>query len=403
MKIHSGLVKGSFVLLVVFGIYGFLNFIFQASMARLLSVSDYGVLAFLFYFVYILSIFAESIQTVFSKQTSLEKNDEKLKNIINRALKKIFFASFLIYGFYLILMFPFSIYRKIPYGLFVLTGLFIFSSLPLPVMRGVMQGRKKFIGLGANLIVESLVKLCLAISFVAIGWKIYGAVGGALLGTFAALFYSFFGIKDFRKIKEKKAETVEIKKDSKYVFMITFSLLAFYITDIFIAQLVFDKETAGVYAIASVLGKAIFWGTQPIGRAMFPLATEKGENKKLNHNIYYNALAILSMVTICALILFYFLPSQIISIFAGKEIAKSANILFYLGIANTLLSFANLNILYKISKRVPEKKEIFYFLAFLLIGIILLVVFNDSLLKFSLAFIASSSLFLWGSIVLMKE
>ena len=403
MKINKRLMKGSFILLIVFGAYSFLNFIFQAAMARLLNVADYGVLASLFYLAYILSIFAESIQTVFSKQTSLEKDEGKLKNVINRAVKKIFFASVLFYVFYLVLMFPFSIYRKIPYSLFILNGLFIFSSLLLPVMRGVMQGRKKFVHLGTNLIVESLVKLGLAIFFVGIGWRIYGAIGGAILGTFAALIYSFFGMKDFRKIKEEKTETLEIKKDSKYVFMITFSLLAFYITDIFIAQLVFDKETAGIYAIAAVLSKAIFWGTQPIGRAMFPLTTEEGMRKKTDYNTYYNALAILSVVVTCALVLFYFAPELIISVFAGKEIAQSASILFYLGVATSLLSFANLNIMHKISRKKPKKKEIFYFLAFLLAGIILLMTFNDNLLEFSLAFITASSLFLWGSIVLMKD
>ena len=40
MKLHTSLLKGSFVLLVAFGIYQALNFGFHFSMARLLTVAD---------------------------------------------------------------------------------------------------------------------------------------------------------------------------------------------------------------------------------------------------------------------------------------------------------------------------------------------------------------------------
>lgn len=405
MRLHKGLIKGSFILGIVFGIYGFLNFIFQSSMARLLTVTEYGVLAALFYLVYILSIFSESIQTVFSKQASLEKDNGKLKNIIKRANKKILFAAFAFAILYLILAVPFSIYKEIPYSLLAINGLFIFSSLLLPITRGVMQGRKKFGSLGVSLMIEAFVKLILSISLVYIGWKTYGAIFGAVAGTFAALLFSFFSINEIYKEKEKIAATAETKDDSKSIFMLTFSLIAFYITDIFIAQLVFNKELAGYYSIASILAKAIFWGTQPIGRAMLPLSVEESldKNKEQNHDTFFNSLAILSICVCAALLLFFFFSSFIIRIFAGRYIPESAQILFYLGIATSLLSFANLNVLYKISKKKPRIRDAAYFFALFVIGTILLIIFNDSLTQFSIAFITTSAIFLFFSIFLMND
>ncbi len=76
-------------MLIVFNLYSFLNFVFQASMAHFLSVADYGVLAALSYLAYFLSIFSESIQTVIAKYASTESNEGALKNMIKRGARKL--------------------------------------------------------------------------------------------------------------------------------------------------------------------------------------------------------------------------------------------------------------------------------------------------------------------------
>ena len=102
-KIDKDLIKGSFILLIVFNLYSFLNFIFQASMARLLSISDYGILGALFYLVYILGIFGESIQNIFAKTSATEKDNGYLKNITKRFYKKIGPLTGIFFIFYLLL------------------------------------------------------------------------------------------------------------------------------------------------------------------------------------------------------------------------------------------------------------------------------------------------------------
>lgn len=401
IKLNKDLVRGSFILLIVFNIYALINFIFQSSMARLLSIADYGVLAALLYLVYFLGIFAESIQTVFAKITSIEKDNRIIKNIFRRSMRKLFPITLIFFLIYLIIAVPLYFYKDISYPLFALNSLFIFTVLFLPITRGIMQGKKRFTALGINLIIEASIKLALSILLVWFGWRIYGAITGALLGTFLALIFSFTQIKDVNKVKEKKADTIELKEDSKSIFIVIASLLAFYIVDIFIAQIVFTKEIAGMYAIASILSKAIFWGTQPISRAMFPLSTEKNQDEKTANNTYHTAFILLSIVIVAVLVLFFFLSDFIIKIFSGKEISESASILFYLGLATSMLSFANLNILYKVSRKKPKNPHVFFII--FIIGIALLLVFKGSLLQYSLAFITASAIFLWGSIVLIKD
>ena len=102
MKLHKELIKGSFILLIAFGVYNLFNFIFHLSMARMLTIEDFGILATLFSIIYALGIFTESIQTVIMKYTTDEKNLGKVKNLIKRASKKGLNGASIIFILYLI-------------------------------------------------------------------------------------------------------------------------------------------------------------------------------------------------------------------------------------------------------------------------------------------------------------
>ena len=134
---------------------------------------------------------------------------------------------------------------------------------------------------------------------------------------------------------------------------------------------------------------------------MFPISAENLSNKKKAENVFKNALWILILLIISALIVFYFFPDFIIKIFSGKYIPEAISILFFIGIAFSFISLANLVLLYKLSRN--KIKNHAYLFIFIIIEIILLSVFSSNLFQFSIAFITSSAIFLWGSIYLMND
>jgi len=319
-----------------------------------------------------------------------------------KSLKKASKFSFALFILYLLVGIPLSSLLNIDYPLFVINGLMVFVAFLIPVGRGMMQGRKMFGFLGTNMIIEAGFKLLLGVGFVFIGWGIYGAVSGAVLGPVIAILFSFLFLNRIVKSKEEKTRTSGIYSYSKPVFVTIFALLIFYSLDIIIAKIVFSAEVAGFYAIASILGKTIFWGTQPISKAMFPLTAKKKSLKnKPESNIFINALVILLLCIAAAWAIFYFFPDLLVRIFSGKIIVESSSILFFIALATGLLSLANLNLLYKLSR--GKTKGYPYFLIFVAIEVGLLFYFSASLLQFSLAFLTSSAIFLWGSIILMNK
>lgn len=402
MKLNKSLLKGSLILLISFNLYNALNFLFHFVMARQLTISDYGILATLFSIVYVLGIFTESIQTIITKYSAKEEKLGKLKNILNKSFNKSFKISLSFFAFYLLISIPLSYFLKISYPLLSFNGLVIFTSFLLPISRGFLQGRKQFTALGFNLVVESSIKILLGLGFVLLGWGVYGAIGGNVAGVFVALALSFISLKDITLSKEENSKTPGIYGYSTPAFFMIATIIGFYSIDIVIAKIFFTEDVAGAYSMASILAKTIFWGTQPISKAMFPIsASEKKRNKKQDENLFMNAFALLSIGIVTALTLFYFFPSLIVLIFSGKIVPIAAQILFLTGIALSLLSISNLVLLHKLS--LGQTAGYYYLPIFILIEVILLSTFSSNLIEFSIAFITASAAMLWASIVLIKE
>src|SRR3989344_2413420 len=401
MLINKGVVKGSIALLIAFNIYNALNFFFHFAMVRMMSIAEYGVLASLFSIIYILAVFTESIQTVITKYTAKEQNKGKLKNILKKSFKKSIFIAVILFIIYIFVAIPLSLLMKIDYKLMILNGGMIILAFLSPITRGILQGKKKFNALGFNMIIEAVSKFIIALILVFIGLSVYGAIIGTILGVGIAFGLSFLNIRDIMKVKEEKASTEGIYGYTKPTFFIIFAILAFYSIDIIIAKIFFPEEIAGAYAIASILAKIIFFGTQPISRAMFPISVENNLEEKKSNNAFMNAFVILFLGIIAALAVFYFFPDFIIKTFSGKDINAAARIIFYLGIAISLVSLANLVLLYKLS--IGKIKGYPYLYVFIVLEIFLLSWFSKDLVQFSIAFVTASAAFLWGSIMLVNE
>lgn len=400
MKHSKILLKGGLILFISFNIHNAINFLFQFSMARFLTVKDYGILVALLSILYLISVFTESIQTVIVKYSSRENSRGRLKNLIKKSLKKSFRVSLLLFVLYSIFSIILSFTLKIAYPLLLLNGLIIFTSFLLPVTRGVMLGRKSYGSLGLNMVIDALTKLIIGIILVIIGWKLYGAIVSVFIGTAFAFIISFFSLRKIISAKEEKAKTDNIYRYTAPVFFLTLTITTFYSIDVIIAKIMFNEEIAGYYAIASILAKTVFWGISPIIKAMFPLSAENKKSKPSSHIFKETLLIVISLILI-ALLAMYFFPDLIVRIFSGRYIPQSALILFYVTLGMAIVSLSYLIISYKLS--MGRTKGYYFFLVFVLIEILLLSYFSINLISFSIAFIVSSVILLLGALLLLEQ
>ncbi|MEK6899449.1 MAG: oligosaccharide flippase family protein [Nanoarchaeota archaeon] len=398
MKLNGALLRGSLVLLISFNIYNALNFLFHLVMARMLSVAEYGILATLFSFMYMLGVFSESIQLVVAKYSAENASRGKIKTLLGKTLKRAFIFSFVIFIVYSVFVWFLTDILNINYYLLFINGFIIFATFLTPTTRGVMQGTKRFGSLGLNMISESLFKLIVAVVLVVIGYGVYGAILGTLVGVFISLIFSFYIVKDIFAFKSEPLETSGIWAQIRPTFFIILMIMAFYSLDIIFVRALFDEDSAGAYAIASVIAKMLFLGTYPVARAMFPLAVESNSRKQNSINLFVNAMSLIVFGAICALLVFYFLPELIVNIFSGKEISIASNLLFVLGISVSLISLSNLILFFKIS--IGRTKNYYIMALPVLAELVILYLFASSLYLFSIGFVLASIILLVVSILM---
>jgi len=401
LSLNKSLFKGSIVLLITFGIYNFLNFLYHLLMARSLSIEEYGTLSALLFFSYILIVpFVESMQTLIAKYSASETDDGKINNVLRRISRRIFRAATWIIILYLIALIPLYYFTRIPVALLLLNGMVIFGSLFVPITRGCLQGKKRFFSLGGNMIIESVTKVVVGIILVYLGFAVFGALIAFIAAIVLSLLFSIAAIKDILRKEQVFEGNRGIHGYTKQTLLIVSLIVIAYNFDILLAKILFNDTLAGYYAVSSVLSKAIFWGTQPISKAMFPLTSDK-ENAVKKRELLTNALLAVGVMSGIALVIFYFFSNIIIYIFSGRVISESIVILPYLGLGSAILAISNVILLYKLS--IDRTRGYVYLIIPVVLGIALMIIYSTSLLSYSIAFIASSVLLLLASIVLLNR
>jgi len=399
------LLRGSLILLLLTAFGNFLSYVFQFTMAWMLGPSDYSILAAITSLIAIFGIPTLSLQTIIAKHTTelkVKKEIGKIKGMFKFLTKRVLAfstATFIIFS--LISYIWLSEFLKIPFSLLVLTGIFIFGAFLYPVAAGILQGTKKFQDLGVSFVINCLTKLIVGVLLVVIGWKVYGAVLGFVSGIIVSFLIIFPFLKDIFEVKESKEKFSIFSKKSLLPFIAIVILVLIYSLDVIFAKAYFSAEIAGKYAVISLLGKIILFLTVSVGNVMLPISTERfidGQKTKVLEK------TILLVFLICgfALIFFLFFPDLIVQLLFGSQYSSASGILLYIGIAFSSISFLNIFILNSISKNQFRKFQFIYLLSGLILQIILLSIFNQTIEQFSLAFMFSTIITLFGGFVFLK-
>ena len=400
----SELARGTFILFMTMNASNVLNFLFHFFMGRALEPEGYGVLAVLMSFIYIYSVPNEAIQNLISRYTSklnLRKNYGKIKFLMLKALRRSFYVSAIIFGVATVLTLFLSRILGINFWLIFLINITIFFAFSIPIVRGVLQGTKKFSRLGNSMVIESGLKLFFSISLVIFGLKVFGAVMGILISLFAALIFSLYFNKEVLREEKENATFKEIYVTSIPYFTIMLAIFLFFSLDIIFAKVYFSSEMAGKYAVLSMLGKAIFLATFAVSKAMFPLASEQKDKKEDSSKLFKKSLLIIVSLCAAIIILYAFIPKIVISILYGKEYIEMYPYLVYSGLAFSFLSLSNLILVYGLS--INKLRKIHYLFLFLILEVVLFSLFHNTILEYIFSFMVSNIIMFIGSLFFLKK
>lgn len=350
MKTSTGLLGGSLLLLVTLNVANALHFAFHIAMARMLGPAGYGALAALLAILYVLNVFAESVQTILARYASREPDPGRLHDLLRRALRKGGRATLAMTAVFLVAAVPLGLWLRIPYPLMALFSLSMIGVGMLPIHRGALQGWKRFRALGENMIWEVLAKLVLGVGLVWLGAREYGAVAGVSLAFCVAFALSRLPLRDVYRTPVSRAAAPDLYQYSLPVFVVTATVMGFYSLDVLLARAFFPDAVAGGYAVASFLGKSVLLGTAPVTKAMFPLSAEAAARRDGgSRRLLAGTLGILAACVVPVLLAFATIPGLLVRGMGGASYQGAADLVLPLGIAMVLMSFSNALLLYRLS------------------------------------------------------
>ncbi|QQS38632.1 oligosaccharide flippase family protein [Candidatus Woesebacteria bacterium] len=344
--IRNPLLLGS--LLMVGGSLGNngINYIYHLLMGRVLGPVDYGNLAIIFSILYIVGIIPTSTSFAIVKFISSAKSKSE-RDHIYFTLKKLLKRFSIIASVVMLLSaYPLKNFLHLGefYSLIFIAPIVYFMLLTI-VNKALLQGILKFTGVVVSDSISSTAKLFLGIVLVFFGLKVPGATFAIVMSSVMAYYYSEIVIK--KEISEKSSLDYNIYPIIKFAFPVLLQAMAF--TSIFTVDLIIIKHffgpenpIAGYYAALSMLGKIIFFATQPVASVMFPIVAgkrSKGENYRTTFYLSVSAVFLLSSLV---LVFYYLLPDLAIGLLYGKDYLIVAPELVWMGLFITFYTLASL-------------------------------------------------------------
>jgi len=379
--------RGAIILFICMNVFNLLNLVFNFFSGRMLGPEQYGILATLMSFISLYGIPSEVIQNIVSKYTTkFSKEESKIKYVFSIFLKNSFILAIVLFVILAIISIPLSEKLGINYWLMVMTHLLIFTTFLSPIPRGILQGKKKFAKIGIPPLIEGITKLFIAVILIYFGLEVFGAMQAVLFSAVISMGIYFYFCKDIIRLRKEKTSLDSIKFGPYFVLMWT--LMIFISLDIILAKYFLPSEIAGKYAAISLIGKIIYMGTNSITRVMFPIVSEKFENKQNTKEIFLKSINLTLIFGLIGIIFYITIPKIIILVLYGSQYLDASKYIIYSGIAFLILSLTNINFMYCLSTN--KLKSYWVVILGIFIQILLFSLMHDSLGLFLGALVISN-------------
>lgn len=320
---------------------GGLGYVYQIIMGRQLSPSDFSTLSSVMAVLVIFSAPIGTISAVISRQVS-RFNARKNYKILRQWYWKLNFISIAVYTPFILIVAYFSgslsEYLKLPGQSLIIyaAGFFIVGSL-FTLNTAYLQGMQHFFLYSLLGIGGTLIKVALSLFFIDIGL----GIDGAFLGIFLSGFLIWIASSVFVTHRLKKFELSNNFDDSKIIietgfFKILLANTAFTIitqVDVVLVNWYFVAGDAGIYAAASVLGKAILYLPTGIVFTLFAMVAAHDSIGKKHTLLLAQALLLTFVICLCASIFYLSFGSELIKAIYGNGYMSSGNLLGWYGVA----------------------------------------------------------------------
>lgn len=318
---------------------GILGYVFQVLMGRMLSPTEYSLFSAM---MALFTVFATPLSTlmmVISRKVS-EYRAQQDSGSLNHFYFSITIRSTVIGVLLISISFLFApqlqSYLKAPSNIPIyLLSVLLFLTIFPTINNAFMQGLQKFEWFSALGSLSVLLKVIFSATLVWLGYGVAGAIGGIILAYIAMWTFTYGVLYHPLAVgRGKPSQKVHLSFNSAWpVFIANLAFVAMTQLDMVLVNYYFPAHEAGLYAAASILGKAVMYLPGGIVVALFPMVAENHARNKSSAHLLFQAVGLTTVLCGAGAIIYFLFGERIIGLLYGENYRGAGEVLKFFGFA----------------------------------------------------------------------
>jgi len=318
---------------------GLLGYVFQVLMGRMLSTQEYGLFSAMMALCAVLAAPLGTLMMVVSRKVSEYRTRQDSGSITHLYYSiniRTAVVGTLILGGYLFLVPQIQFYLKVPSIIPVyLLGTLLFLSYAVVINNAFLQGLQRFIWLSANGAIAVLFKIIFSAVFIWLGYGVAGALGGAILAVIAGWIITYGALH--RSLGEGRGLPFQTEhlsiKPALPVLAANVAFATMTQLDIVLVNYYFPAHEAGLYAAASILGKAVMYLPGGIAMALFPMVAENHARSQGSAHLLLQAVGLTTLLSGAGAVFYFLFGEEIVVLLYGEHYRGAGVVLKFYGFA----------------------------------------------------------------------
>ena len=318
---------------------GILGYMFQVLMGRMLSTKEYGLFSAMMALLAVLTAPLGTLMMVVSRKVSEYRARHDTGsiahfyysiNIRSAVVNALFLAVCLLFAPQI------QFYLKVPNIITVyLLGVLLFSAFLPAVNNAFLQGLQNFYWLSASGLLSVLLKIIFSVALVWLGYGLAGAMGGVALTALVMWLITYSLLhRPLVRGRGKPYQTARLSfKSVLPVFIANVAFAAMTQLDMVQVNYYFPAHEAGLYAAASILGKAVMYLPGGIATALFPMVAENHARDEASAHLLLQAVGLTALLCGAGAVFYFFFGEGIITFLYGGGYQGAGEVLKFFGFA----------------------------------------------------------------------
>ena len=372
-------------------------YLYNVACIRYLGSRGYGDVAPLLALGALVALPLGSIQIVIAREVVHLGSRSKTARLLKRITRRAVLLGAALTGLGLLLVAPIQDLLNVESSVAVAASVSgILFAVVAAGLYGVIQGELRFNALSLTYTISGASRVVLVVPALLLG---FGAAGALAVNTLAgglAVLLATLALRDLWRTDEAAEELHFDRQEVTVMLVGSLAFASLTNVDVILAAYFLPDDTAGVYAAAALVGKAVLFLPAAIVTVLLPKAAVRREAGLSPHKILLASAAVTLVITLSATVVLALVPESLLVWAFGGDFRDSTALLPWFGLAMTAAALVNIYL----SVYFAERKALFPLLVFgAAVAQVLAVVFwHPSALSIVLVTLACA-----GSVLIIHE